>query len=243
MRGIVQGVCLGLILVGVLVALHWTKTFQLPLSGTLLMNALPILTGAIFGLFLGILRPPRPVFYVTGLKLCLAVALIYGVGATTMELVYRSWAPTRDLRHYAIVREKFWKHDLDAVAHFPTKMPANAERLFLFAVRYGLHETGPIMQLRYSTSAKDIAAKEQDYQRQQITAPRPKVFLLAGEQHPLPMPRDFEIYQLPPTPSASRPYAGYVQQRGVAISRERGEIVYWAQERKLPKVKGDRRAP
>jgi len=141
------------------------------------------------------------------------------------------------------VREKFWKHDLGAVAHFPTKMPANAERVFLFAVRYGLRETGPIMQLRYAVPSADLAAKEAEYQRQRFIAPRPKVFLLAGEQHPGPMPRDFEVYQLPPTPSASRPYAGYVQQRGVAISRQRGEIIYWAQERKLPKTKGDRRAP
>jgi hypothetical protein len=241
MRNLIRAVCVVMVLVGVSVAVHWAVAYHMPLTGAFFLNALPILIGIVFGIFLGIRRPPNPGFYLTGLRVCLVVAFVYGISAWFLETSYQSITPMQDLRQYEKVRQQYWRHDLNAAVHFPAHVPANAERVFFFAVRY-VGKTGPIMQLRYTTTPKTLAAMEASFKEMgTIAKGKLPIDLCAGERQPKPMPEDFTVYSLPITPSAARPYAGYWQWRGVAISRARSEIVYWAQEKKKPKVRGDRR--
>lgn len=220
-----------MVLTGVLVPLHWTLTYRLPFAGTLFMNSLLIVMGGLFGILLVVRKPPHASFYVTGLKVCLVFIILHGLADGGLELYYQSVLPTWDVRRYDALRENFWQYDLDAIDHFPPHVPANAERVFFFGLPR-VAQRSPIMQLRYATDTETLAALKDSFASQQtspvIGDPRP--ILYAGEQTPIPMPPDFTLYYLPKTHNASKPSVTFTQQRGVAISDKRGEIIYWAQE-------------
>lgn len=214
-----------------LVAFHWTTTYSLPIAGTLLLNSLPILIGLLFGILMVVRKPPHADFYITAMKVCLGFTLVYGLTTAGLEMFYHSVLPTRDVRQYEERYQSLWKYDLDAIAHFPAKIPANAARVFFYALPRG-EQRSPIMQLRYAADAKTLASLGAAFSRQQAApdAGDTPPLLIAGEALPVPIPADFTLYYLPKTRSATRPGVTYSQQRGVAISATRGEVIFWAQE-------------
>jgi hypothetical protein len=231
LRIILGIICAGMVIGALLVAFHWTTTYNLPIAGTLLLNCLPILLGLLFGILMVVRRPPHAGFYVTALKVCMGFTFLYGLSTSGLELYYSSVLPTRDVRLYESRYGSLWKYDLAAVDHFPAKIPANASRVLFFALpRVG--QRSPIMQLRYIVDANTLASLASTFSRQQVTPGKGDTLplLIAGEATPIPMPADFTLYYLPKTHSAAKPGVTYTQQRGVAISTTRSEVIFWAQE-------------
>jgi hypothetical protein len=148
---------------------------------------------------------------------------------------------TRWLWRYPGLRAKW---DASLVEHFPKKIPPSAT-LKRFCHFPGYLQRGAYIQLRLRLTPERIGELYDEFSRRRTRSyfggdinshangpeRMPTTFFRTAEARTGPFPDDYEIMVLDPAipESADGQNWNHGRSHGVAISRERNEIVYWAE--------------
>ena len=227
--------------VGLIQCVRWTHS-----SGTVsvgyLINFLPSIVFAV--VYKVTAKTSRLLIHVAAIPLYLLACGIWGFVTLGMEMVTSATTEVTDVRKYDEILKNYWSSSPDLVSHFPNPIPSNAEEV-RFSFLPGFLQGGAHVQLRYSSTARDISelyerfsAKKRksffggdtnDHMNQ--TNGMPTTTFYTGPTNQFKFPDDYELMIFDPI--LTNGTAGFDwnhgQSHGVAISTNRHEIVYWAE--------------
>ena len=150
----------------------------------------------------------------------------------------------RNLSKYSSIVANDWGKDL--ANHFPQKIPNNVKNV-KFIYRAGFMQGGAFIQLCYSTTPEEICKLHERFSKIKTKSfwgggkydhMKPTTYFYNGDMTPASFPKDYEIMIFDWIPSEkeikkrgisinSSPNHG--KSHGVAISKKRNIIVYWAE--------------
>lgn len=168
-----------------------------------------------------------------------------------IALMFWQLTPISAVSKYENVKRLRW-HRKDLVKHFPETIPSVA-RDPRFYYHAGFLQGGASIELRMQLPAESVEEVYATYVRQAKSIfdgarklpsdssnpnvlPKWRFFTFPPEQDETPnvpplLPRDFEIMLLSSYPYKSNPTEwNHGESSGISISRERSEIIYWAED-------------
>jgi hypothetical protein len=189
---------------------------------------------------------PRPLAHAIAMPVCVLtcaawLSLIVFAHAFQMAL-----APVAEIGEYQSILNTRWNSSGNLTAHFPRSNPRDVQDVrFYYQPAYG--QGAEIIQLRYRATPAEIsklydrfaALKTKtffgggtDSHLNELEGMPPTSFWTSGSDD-LRFPPDFEIMLFDEVPSEqlrSDPlFWNHGSSHGVAVSRQRNEIVYWAE--------------
>jgi len=188
----------------------------------------------------------RRVFHAVAIPLCVLVVGIWGCVTVVVEFFIDATAEVTNVDKYAGILDTYWDSRRDLVGHFPRPIPANA-RTVRFSFRPAFLQGGAHVQLRCSLPPEQIeeqyayfASKRtksffggnaSDHMNMREGMPTSSFY--TGDTRDNRFPPDYEIMIFDEVLKEENRSAGFywnhARCHGVAISRERHEIVYWAE--------------
>ena len=177
---------------------------------------------------------------------CFIVFLGWGALSLGSEFIKRAVTPVTKPSAYAKTLGRAAGFAPQLVSHFPKEIPGTAKKVKFYYMP-GFLQSATVMQLRYQTSAEDIARLYEHYQKaarkryiggntnihMNTEEGMPTTFFFTSDSGDRTFSDDYEIMTLDPViRSADRPegfYFNHGQSHGVAISRERNEVIFWAE--------------
>ena len=168
--------------------------------------------------------------HIAGIIVTVIIVICYGGVNLFAEFILFPLDGITSIRHYTEALHNLWAGDA-AVAHFPTTIPSYARNVSFYSFPgYGLG--GPETQLSFNTTPNEIAELYKCYSsRHALVTKDPaskgfdlmNLYLTNGKREPYPDDFTFIILDWPPPAKKNNDCIG-----GVAISKKRCEIVYWA---------------
>jgi len=176
------------------------------------------------------------------------VLLCWGIFTLGNEFIGRQISITTNPHLYGSTMKSLHSWNAELVSHFPNKIPKNATRIkFSFAPGFlqgGMHD-----QLRYAADSKQIEQQyERFYQKMQKLFHGGNTNIHMNEEEGMPttffytkdnnfeghsFPDDFVIMTFDPVLKKEDREDGFYwnhgESHGVAISKTRNEIIYWAE--------------
>ncbi len=227
---------------GVAQCIRWNS------SGTItpgcLLNFLPGTAFLVAYILSGKFR--RRLFHVVAIPLCLLTVGIWGFVAMGVEMVIDATAEVTDVRRYGEILDSYWNSSRDLVSHFPRPIPAEASDV-RFSFRPAFFQGAAHIQLRYSLPSEEIAELHACFAERKTRSffggdtndhmnmkeGMPTSFFYTADTEDRKFPIDYEIMIFDEVlKEEDRPpgfYWNHGRSHGVAISRKRSEIVYWAE--------------
>lgn len=209
-----------------------------------LFNFLPMT--AFLLAFVASWKIPRTATHMVAIPLCLVVLAAWGVITLFMEIVITATTEVTDERKYDDVLEDYWQSEEALVSHFPRPIPPNAKEVE-FSFHPAFLQGGAHIQLRYSLPSEVISELYGHFSEKKtmlfvggnmndhinMKEGMPTTFFYTSGFDTDDFPDDYEIMIFDQVlREEDRPeghYWNHGQSHGVAISRKRNEIVYWAE--------------
>jgi len=228
-------------IIGMIQFIRWYFSFGMPFPNSLLAF-LPA-TALIISYLLKS-RTKKKQLHVVAFSLCLIAFLYWAFVSCAIELLIKHTAEVTNTKKYEHILEVKWKNS-SLVEHFPKPIPSDAKNIkFSYLPRF--LQGGCHIQLRYSTNASKIAELYDLFSKKKT-----KSFWGGSSQEHMNMDDgmpttcfytsnsgireftgDYEIMIFDEVlKKEDRPkgfYWNHGQSHGVAISKNRNEIVYWA---------------
>jgi hypothetical protein len=185
-------------------------------------------------------------FHAVAIPLCAVGIGFWGLSVAGMDLVIYRMAEVTNVRKYEEILDTRWDSRSELVNHFPRPIPADAKTV-RFSFRPGFMQRGTYIQLRCSLPPEQIEERYAYFARKRTRSffggdmrdhinmkdGMPTTFFYTGEGKDRRFPTDYEIMVLDEVPKEEDHPGGiswrHARCHGVAISRERHEIVYWAE--------------
>ncbi len=177
---------------------------------------------------------------------CLLVLGHWGAVTLAIEALNSATAEVTDAGEYASVLDEYWSSNSDLVSHFPRPIPSEA-RDVRFSFQPGFLQGGTHVQLRFSVPEQEISDLYEHFaairtksfhggdwgEHANAKDGMPTTWFHTGDSQDRSFPADYEVMILDPLLTEQERATGswnHGRSHGVAISRERGEIVYWAED-------------
>ena len=159
-----------------------------------------------------------------------------------IEILHHATSDVTNPRKYEKVLKEHWNYPQKLVAHFPPSIPTDAQNV-RFSFRPVFLQGGAHIQLRYSASPEII---DELYERLSVQKTKSyyggqssehmnmeggmptTIFYTSGSEN-FEFPDDYEIMIFDELVTQNGGYWNHGKSHGVAISRQRNEIVYWAE--------------
>ena len=188
----------------------------------------------------------RRVFHAVAIPLCVLVVGIWGCVTVTVEFLIHATAEVTNVEKYAEILDTYWDSRRDLVGHFPRPIPTDA-RTVRFSFRPAFMQAGAHVQLRCSLPPEQIDEQYTDFASKKtksffggnasdhmgVREGMPTSSFYTGDTKDTRFPPDYEIMILDEVlkekDRSADFYWNHGRCHGVAISRERHEIVYWAE--------------
>jgi hypothetical protein len=164
----------------------------------------------------------------------ISVAIMGLLYAALMIPFNAAMTPTHDVRKYDFL---VGKSNSPLVSHFPRPIPADAWDVRLYH-NPGVLQATTIYELGYSTTPDQINALYREYTRLStltLTAGseheyiEPSDYLADDAQGPREFSEDYTLFYLDEQPPTAEKDWNHPQSHGVAISRVRSRVVFWAE--------------
>ncbi len=235
------------LIVGVLQCFKWVKWTSEISYFALLLNLLPFV---MFGGFYLILRKWKKTMWLhaSAVVLCICALAFSARLVVRLESFIRARAEVTNIKKYEGILNEYWTEEhmgyRGMVSHFPRPIPKGAKNV-VFSFQPWFMQGGGHIQLRYSTDPKTIRALYEEFSQRKtksffggnrndhmnVEEGMPTTFFYTNHTDDNEFPDDYEIMIFDEV-LKDRPegfYWNHGRSRGVAISRERNEIVYWAE--------------
>ncbi len=235
------------LIVGVLQCFRWVQwDSEISCFALLLINLLPFV---MFGGFYLILRKWKKTMWLhaAAVVLCICALVVYGLVAVGLESLVRATAEVTNIKKYERILNEYWTEEhmgcRGMVSHFPRPIPKGAKNV-AFSFQPSFMSAAHI-QLRYSSDRKTIGALYKEFSQSKtksffggntndhmnVEEGMPTTVFYTSRSGDNRFPDDYEIMIFDEV-LKERPEGFYWNHRrshGVAISRKRNEIVYWAE--------------
>ena len=183
------------------------------------------------------------VIHAIAVPVCVLALIIWGGVALILGAFNNATAQVTNVKKYEKILSE-WSPGL--VHHFPARIPAGAEDV-RFSYQPGFMQGGAHIQLAYSTTSDTIAALCDEFSEMKtksfnsgdtnghsnVEEGMPTTFFFTNPTGEYSFPDNYEVMIFDRVlPEEERPeghYFNHGQSHGVAISRKRNEIVYWAE--------------
>jgi hypothetical protein len=166
-----------------------------------------------------------------------AILAVVAVGAYIPYSFKKSLEPVTDISRYAKIKSQ-WSSDL--VTHFPPNAPASAS----FYFQTGFAQVGSFLQLKVVMSENEILSELQKFEKaalvpaenekadahQQSSTKLPAPAFLTDGKEILEFPEDYQIIFLHAQDNGGNRRWNHGSTAGVAVSKQRKTIVYWADD-------------
>jgi hypothetical protein len=230
--------------VGIVQSIRWTEHFGPVVIGYLL-NLLP--ATIFFGTYCLSRHKTETGVHVVAIPLLIMAVGFWGFYTFIAETLISFTAEVTNARRYESVLDTSWKHNhQELVEHFPRPIPPDAKDV-RFSFQPAFLQGGTHVQLRYSTAPETISELYERFSRQKTKSffggesdghrnqkggmPTTRFYTSGSEDREFP--KDYEIMIFDPVlAEKDRPpgfYWNHCRTHGVAISKERNQIVYWAE--------------
>ena len=185
----------------------------------------------------------RKLLHTMCVVLCVFVLGYWAIFTLSAEMWIEATTEIRSVKKYAKVLDDYWASEPHLVSHFPRPIPPDAENV-RFSFLPGFLQGGAHIQLCYSTSpdviddlyARFAQKKEKSFfggdasDHANADGGMHTTYFYTGDSEGWDFPEDFEIMVLEAIPSLPGDSSwNHGKSCGVAISRKRNEIVYWAE--------------
>ena len=227
---------------GVVQCVHWGSTGSITIG--YLLNFLP--AAAFILAYVANRRASRKIAHVVAIPLCFIALVFWGFITVGGEMVVSAITEVTDIREYDDILEDYWKFNEKLVSHFPRPIPSDAKDVS-FSFIPAFLQGGAHIQIRYSTPA-NVTSELYDRFSQTKTKSfmggdtndhmnmqegMPTTFFYTSGSNKREFPKDFEIMifdeVLKEEDRPDRHFWNHGQSHGVAISKKRNAIVYWAE--------------
>lgn len=187
----------------------------------------------LFSLTFNILKTNKKIYHALFILATVAVVTIWIVANIVWIYLLNYLTPVNDVAKYEAILQNDWQKGFmqPFVAHFPQKLPEQKENIRFFYRRPFLQGGGSI-QLRMSQTKEEINNLYNKFIKKKMIFPdasdnseklKPTIYFMTGDTKNGELPPDFEIIFL------AAISGNHGQNYGVAISRKRNEIVYFAE--------------
>ncbi len=187
----------------------------------------------------------RTLVHVIAIPVCLAALFFFGLTALVTEVLATATTNVTTVGKYEKILDDYWKPRGELTTHFPRPIPPQA-RDVRFSFRRGFLQGGSHIQLRYSLPDKEMSDLYERFSRiktksftggdmndhMNMKEGMPTTFFHTNGSKDQKFPADFEVMIFDEVMKGERPegfYWNHARCHGVAISRTRHEIVYWAE--------------
>lgn len=191
-------------------------------------------------------KPRRRMFHAAAIPLCLLVVGVWGCATVAVEWLINGASEVTNVRKYDEILDTRWNSYPDLVSHFPRPIPVDA-RVIRFSFRPAFMQGGAHVQLRCSLPPEQIEERYTYFARKKTRSffggdttdhmnmkdGMPTTSFYTADTKDRSFPDDYEIMIFDQVVTEeSRPagiYWNHGRCHGVAISKQRNEIVYWAE--------------
>ncbi len=228
---------------GVVQCVRWNSSFGITTTGYLL-NFIP---ATVFALaYVAGRKFPRKITHVLVIPSCIIALVCWSFIAIGVEMLIGATTEVTDTRKYEEILDNYWNCNKALVSHFPRSIPASAKDVH-FSFLPAFLQGGTHIQLRYSLSPDEISELYDRFSKKKTKSfiggdsnnhmnmkeGMPTTFFYTSESDNHKFPDDFEIMIFDEVlKEEDRPegfYWNHGESHGVAISKKRNEIVYWAE--------------
>lgn len=164
----------------------------------------------------GMRKTSRKVVRVVGAVLLLVTGLAFILFLSLGVLFKNTSEPVQDPSRYEEVLAEY-DGGPEVIAHFPSHIPETATEVALYYMPRVL-QGGSRFRLSYKLPSSELETIVEQY--------RPIAHQIKDGRRSSNIPEDFEVFYLDDSDSPN--WNGYAY--GVAISMERQEIIYWAED-------------
>ena len=223
--------------VGIVQCVRWCN------SGTLtigyLLNFLPGM--AFFIAYIASKNINRKAVHLVAIPLCLSALVFWGFLTLAVEMFDSATTEVTNVRRYDVVLNDWSNSDL--VGHFPRPIPSDAKDV-KFSFLPGFLQGGAHIQLRYSVSPDTISDLHSRFSKMKTKSfiggdknghmnmkeGMPTTFFYTSGSDNHEFPDDYEIMIFDQVlKEEDKPNWNHGQSHGVAISKKRNEVIYWAE--------------
>jgi len=177
--------------------------------------------------------------HIIGIPICVLTLGCWSMCILGAEMVIEATTEVTSVKRYEEILDNYWSSS-PLIRYFPRPIPPDAENVkFSFLPKF--LQGGSHIQLRYSTSPEEIGKLHAVFAEKKtksffggdtndhanMKGGLPTTFFYTSDSGDLEFPDDFEILVLQASPQDTSWNHG--ESCGVAISRKRNEIVYWAE--------------
>jgi hypothetical protein len=170
----------------------------------------------------------RKTFHAAAISLCVLVAGVWGCATVAIESFIRATAEVTNVKKYEKILDTYWGPDSKLIRHFPRPIPANAKAV-RFSFLPAFWQGGAHIQLRCSLPSEQVEERYAYFAQK-----RTKSFFggmattssYTGDTEDGLFPDDYEIMIFDEVRTEDWNHG---HSHGVAISKKRHEIVYWAE--------------
>lgn len=228
---------------GIGLVVHWGNSAG-GFTGWYLLNFIPAVAFALA--YLAGRKFPRKLTHIIAIPSCVLALVLWSFIAMGIEMFISSTSEVTDVKKYEYILDDAWDFNKSLVAHFPRPIPQEADGV-KFSFLPAFMQGGAHIQLRYSLSADTISDLYERYSEEKTRSfiggdtnthinmknGMPTTFFYTSNSDDLEFPDAFEIMVFDEAPKKEENLEGHNwnhgQSHGVAISKTRNEIVYWAE--------------
>lgn len=187
----------------------------------------------------------KPIIHFFLIALCILSVLIFGFVSLLLESFSQMTDEVIEVSRYEKILSENWNTNSNLVEHFPKDIPADAQNV-KFSFFPGFMQGGAYIQLRYSINNNQIDALSNQFASRKIASfyggnvndhlssdeNIHTTYFYTNDSNNYTFPTDYEIVVLK-AESCDPEKCGFKwnhgESSGVAISKQRSEIVFWAE--------------
>ena len=181
----------------------------------------------------------RKIVHVVAIPFCLLALVFWGLVTLGVEM-FISTTEVTNVRRYDKILNDYWSFNSELVSHFPRPIPSDANNV-RFSFRPKFLQGGAHIQLRYATSPEiiaDVYTRFSERKTKSFTGGdtndhvnmkegMPTTFFYTSSSGNDEFPDDYEIMIFDKI--LKKENWNHGQSHGVAISKKKNEVVYWAE--------------
>jgi len=229
-----------MVVVGILQLAHWHKVFGMAFDARKMVVFAP--SFALAASFIFTKRLANKSAHTMAICLGLLAFGFWGLLSLVLEAQGEMFGPIIDVGKYASVIDDYRSFNKELVSHFPRPIPPDAKNVhFYFTPHFGMG--GAVVQLRCTLPAAEVSslyvrfAKQTSksfnggnfFENENTENGVPTTDFYTGDSPDHIFPKDYEVMVFDSANKKGSPESNDTLSHGVAISKERNEIVYWAQ--------------
>jgi hypothetical protein len=187
-------------------------------------------------------KTKRKAVHAVAISLCLLALLFWGFVTAGFNWLVAATAEVTNLGRYEEILSNSWKSREPLVRHFPRVIPSDAKDV-RFSFSPAFLQGGAHIQLRYAAAPATISELYEQFSgkmtksfmggdtndHMNVKQGMPTTFFYTNGSASHQFPDDYEIMIFDELPKEEQHSWNHGDSHGVAISKKRNEIVYWAE--------------